>query len=166
MITIKQFVDFKKKDISEENVELEVLRHFMSAKDLAQPESNMTKIQELAVFLNKRHELIPMFKWNDVKYGFIPNLSTDLTLGEYIDLNSYSQNIEDTIKWLSVLYRPITTKKGNLYNIEDYSGKVFDFEGLDVSVLLGAQAFFLDIAQLYLKSMELYLKEMEMVMMN
>jgi hypothetical protein len=89
-----------------------------------------------------------------------------MTLGEYIDLNTFSKDPDDSIKWLSVLYRPITIRTGNLYDIEEYSGKVFDFEKLDASVLLGAQGFFLSIAKLYLKNLEHSLMEEETVRMN
>jgi hypothetical protein len=167
MITIKKLLDWQKKEIPEDQIELEVLRHFLSAKDLQQPERSLTKVQELVEFLSKpTHELIPMFKWKGVEYGFIPNLSEDLTLGEFIDLNTFSKDPETTIQWLSVLYRPITFRKGNLYDIEEYSGKKYDFEDLDASVLLGAQFFFLQLATHYLKSLEHYLKEEEMVRMN
>jgi hypothetical protein len=168
-VTIQKFIDFKKKEVADDQLEKELLTHFLEV-DLKDKFSLVIATYQLKdlveLFSKDDHELIPTFKHRGIEYGFIPNISADLTLGEYIDLNSYAENVDDTIKWLSVLYRPITGKHGNLYTIEEYSGKVYPFEDLDVKVLLGAQFFFLRLLQQYEKSILHSLKVEEVEMMS
>ena len=60
------------------------------------------------------------------EYGFHPNLS-DLTLGEFVDLDNYCKDIwKNMHKTMAILYREVTKKKGKKYGIVDY-----DVEGLD-----------------------------------
>jgi hypothetical protein len=168
-ITVQKFIDFKKKEVADKDFEMEMLKHFLNIdpNDKFSLVIATYQVRDLvALFSKDDHELIPTFTHKGVNYGFIPNIVDDLTLGEYIDLNTYSTETDDTIKWLSVLYRPITSKHGNLYTIEDYSGKVFPFEDLDVKVLLGAQFFFLHIAKKYQNHIQHSLKEEVVGMMN
>jgi hypothetical protein len=68
-----------------------------------------------------------------VKYGFEPNLSK-LAYGAYLDITSY-KNIELNDDWndiMTILYRPVISKRGELYEIEKYSGfKAWDTEKWD-----------------------------------
>jgi len=68
----------------------------------------------------KTPPLVTTFKMNDINYGFIPNLD-DMTLGEYIDLDTYAGDYESIEVAMNVLYRPIITKIKNKYLIEDYN---------------------------------------------
>jgi hypothetical protein len=168
-VTVEQLVEFRKKEIAEDKLELEMLKHFLDI-DLSDKFSlvvNTNQVNQLVSMFNKDdHELIHTFKHKGITYGFIPNISADLTLGEYIDLNSYAENVDDTIKWLSVLYRPITSKHGDVYTIEEYKAKVYPFEDLDVKVLLGAQFFFAYITKKYLNHIQPYSKVEEVKMIN
>lgn len=83
-----------------------------------------------------------------VEYGFEPNLS-QMTYGAYADITKYDmiQIDENWTKIISVLYRPIVKKNGNLYTIKPYSGE-YDKEmwlnvGMDVH--LGALFFFVNL---------------------
>lgn len=168
-VTIQSFLDFKKKNVPEDVFEYELLKHFLdiNLNDKLSLAINSYKAKDLvSLFSKDTHELITTFKHRGIEYGFIPNISEDLTLGEYIDLNSYADNVDDTIKWLSVLYRPIVHNKINVYTIEEYKGKVYPFEDLDVTVLLGAQYYFFYLAKAYQRSMEHSLKEGQMMIMN
>jgi hypothetical protein len=58
-----------------------------------------------------------------VEYGFEPNLSK-MAYGAYVDISKY-QDIAIDKNWshiMSILYRPITKKQGELYSIETYKG--------------------------------------------
>lgn len=168
-VTIDKFLQFKKKNVPEDKFQYELLKHFLdiNLNDKLSVAINTYKAKELVELFSKdTHELITTFKHKGVEYGFIPNISEELALGEYIDLNSYAENEDDTIKWLSVLYRPIVHKKMNVYTIEEYTGKTYPFEDLDVTVLLGAQSYFFYLAKAYKKSMEHSLKEAQMMIMN
>ena len=67
---------------------------------------------------------------------------------------------------MSILYRPVTNKKGDKYNIEDYDfktankrAKLFKDE-LSVDTVNGAAAFFLNIAVSYLNITQQFSKTM------
>jgi hypothetical protein len=76
-------------------------------------------LAELSEVLNEkpRHRL--RVKLNDKEFGFIPKLD-DITLGEYVDLETYISDPLNYHKALAVLYRPITMKVRDTYTIEDY----------------------------------------------
>ena len=63
-------------------------------------------------------KLVTTFKMGDTEYGFIPDLD-DMTLGEYIDLDTYSGDYDNIEVAMNVLYRPLITKLKNKYIIED-----------------------------------------------
>lgn len=93
--------------------------------------------------LEQDTDLVPIFKLDDIEYGFIPNLD-DITLGEYIDLDTYLGSWKNMHKAMSVLYRPVQYKKGERYLIEDYKGTDNADKMLDSSlnISLGAMVFF------------------------
>lgn len=68
-------------------------------------------------------ELKRIIEIGGVKYGFEPNLSK-LAYGAYLDLTSYKDlSLNDDWKdIMTILYRPVTKKVGELYEIEKYSG--------------------------------------------
>ena len=53
------------------------------------------------------------------EYGFHPQLD-DLTLGEYIDLDTFIGDWENIEKAMAVLYRPVVNKLKDKYTIEEY----------------------------------------------
>lgn len=67
-------------------------------------------------------KLVKSFSLNNVSYGFHPQLD-DLTLGEYIDLDTYIGDWENIEKAMAVLYRPITSKLKGKYAIAEYDAK-------------------------------------------
>jgi len=71
-----------------------------------------------ALFDNKP-SLVERFKLNGVEYGFHPQLD-ELTLGEYIDLDTFIGDWENMEKAMNVLYRPVLVKVKNKYSIEEY----------------------------------------------
>ena len=94
------------KELSIENVAI-ILSHLSNVKDDA--DNSLKKI----------------IKIDGVEYGFHPELS-DLTLGEYADLETFLKNgINNHLpEVMAVLYRPITEKKNDVYTIEAYDGKI------------------------------------------
>lgn len=59
-----------------------------------------------------------------VEYGFEPNLSK-MSYGAYVDISQYEELTIDKNwgKIMNILYRPVTSKKGELYTIEPYIGR-------------------------------------------
>ena len=61
------------------------------------------------------------FKHKGIEYGFIPDLE-QIKLGEYVDLEDYIQNAKDWHKAMAVMFRPVSQRIRDLYDIEPYKG--------------------------------------------
>jgi hypothetical protein len=81
-----------------------------------------------------------------VEYGFEPNLS-QMQYGAYLDItrNDTITIDENWAKIMSILYRPVVRKKGEMYEIERYDGKIDAEKWLDVGmdIHFGTLFFFL-----------------------
>lgn len=84
----------------------------------------------------------------DVEYGFEPNLS-QMTYGAYADITSFKElKIDDNWpKIMSILYRPVIKKKGEMYSIESYKGEIDSDKWLTVGmdIHFGALFFFINL---------------------
>jgi len=80
--------------------------------------------EEVASILDKtfndKPSLVRKFKLGETQYGFHPSLD-DMTLGEYIDLDTYIGDWDNIEKAMNVLYRPILTSIGEKYAIDEYN---------------------------------------------
>lgn len=109
--------------------------------------------------LQEKCEFVDRFELDGKPFGFIPNLNT-MSLGEFIDLDSYIKELDDHHKLMAVLYRPITIEKKGGYLIEDYEGSSKYAELMKyapVSVMLGAKVFFWKLAKQLLRISPKYL---------
>jgi hypothetical protein len=105
-------------------------------------------VKELTVHLNEIFKAKPKFqatfKIQDTEFGFIPNLE-DMSFGEYIDLESNISNVETFHKAMAVMYRPITKKHKERYEVFEYTG-TDEFSELmkyaPLNVVMGATVFF------------------------
>lgn len=97
-------------------------------------------------------ELIPTTFIHGTEYGFIPDLS-DLTVGEFADLDklvSKGNAFDRLEEVMAILYRPVTGKWKDFYDIEEYDPKPKDKEvmkAMTMDVALGAVVFFWSIAE-------------------
>jgi hypothetical protein len=94
--------------------------------------------------LQQKPKLTQTFKLGVYEFGFIPKLE-DITSGEFIDLETCLSDVETLHKAMAVLYRPITSKVKDLYNIEEYKGtneysEVLKYMPLDIA--FGSMLFF------------------------
>ena len=109
--------------------------------------STLTSIvNDLKLLLNKTdYELQRTITIDDVEFGLEPNLS-ELPYGAYLDISSFESITidENWSKIMSILYRPITKKRGVLYEIQPYKGyEKKDLEKwLDVSMDFHFSVFF------------------------
>ena len=108
----------------------------------------VTSVNELIVHFTKifkeKPKFKPTFKIGDVEFGFIPNLE-NITFGEYVDLENYLSKWEDFHKAMAVMYRPITIRKGDKYEIMEYTGAAAFSEGMKfapMDVAISASVFF------------------------
>ena len=120
---------------------------------------------EIAEVLSQPASFKGRFELNGIEYGFIPNLEK-LTLGEYIDLETYLTDTKDLHKAAAVMYRPIVKKYKDLYTIMDYEGSK-DYsdimKGAPIDVISQAVVFFYHLGNELLKVSQnsLLLKETE-----
>lgn len=108
----------------------------------------VTSVNELIVHFTKifkeKPKFKPTFKIGDVEFGFIPNLE-NITFGEYVDLENYLSKWEDFHKAMAVMYRPITIRKEDKYEIMEYTGAAAFSEGMKfapMDVAIAASVFF------------------------
>jgi hypothetical protein len=118
-IELKSVVDIKLSDV------IDLVTHFKGLFD-------------------KKLELKKTFEIQGVKFGFINELE-DISFGEYIDLESNIIDVQSFHKAMAVMYRPVTSQKGDKYTIEKYNGTanyadLMKYAPLDV--VLPASVFF------------------------
>jgi hypothetical protein len=100
-----------------------------------------------------------------VEYGFEPNLSK-MAYGAYADITQWDTISIDKnwAKIMSILYRPVTQKKGERYQIETYTGDIKEnlFMNVDMQTHWGTLFFFLDLQLHLLNAIPNSLMEMEL----
>ena len=125
-ITLRQYKRFLKIQESEKNT------RFLNAKmieifcGIRLDEVMLLKVsdaEEISNILTELFEgkpsLVTKFKIGKVEYGFQPQLD-DISLGEYIDLDTFIGDWDNMEKAMNVLYRPIIVKLKDKYSIEEY----------------------------------------------
>jgi len=169
-ISLKQYQEFLKAIDGIENVDLikqRTIEHFCEI-----PLSNVLLIQMKDVreictdidlmFSNPEKPLHQTFKIKDVEFGMIPNLE-EMSFGEYVDLDNYVTDWQQMHKAMAVLFRPITSKVGDKYEIEEYTGtkeahvEIMQFAPL--GVVMGAMVFFYSLGNELLKATKDYLTQ-------
>lgn len=100
--------------------------------------------------IGAKHPLTRRVTFRGREYGFVPNLE-EMSFGEYIDLDTYLADMDMLHKTIGVLYRPITKEKGDLYEVEPYSG-TDGYSDFPLDVALGATLFFYRLSNKLLKS--------------
>ena len=116
---------------------------------------------QLGEVLSEKPPLTKSFQYNGKEYGFHPKLE-DISLGEYIDLDTYlKEPYKEAEKILGVLYRPITKKMFGRHDIENYDPDKHNglgFQDLGADIFLGCLLFFYrivtDLQITFLKSLE------------
>jgi hypothetical protein len=73
----------------------------------------------LGDLFTQKPDLVRSFKIDDVTYGFIPSLD-DMTLGEYVDLDTFLGDWKNIHNAMNVLYRPVVQRSAERYKIADY----------------------------------------------
>ena len=153
-ITLEQYQKYLK--LVEANDEVATQTHFFKAKiieifcNIPFIELHNMKVidvdeivQTIYSALEKTPQLVNTFKMGDQEFGFIPKLN-DMTFGEYVDLDTYIGKWDQMNVAMSVLYRPITAKKGHKYLIEDYRGDNYHdiMKQMPLSAVFGSIVFF------------------------
>ena len=102
------------------------------------------------------------FEYKGKEWGIIPNL-TDITLGEYIDLEEALKDTQQLHRAMAVLYRPITKKYKKLYSIEKYEGASKyseEMKDLPLGTASAAVVFFYNLSSGLLKASPAYFQKL------
>ena len=160
-LTIEQYQKFLKVEGDETFTMLKALEIFaniplkvayaMKADDI------LSISNDIFTMMSVKHPLVKRLSFRGKEYGFVPNLE-EISFGEYIDLDSYLSDMQSLHKTIGVLYRPITKEKGDLYEIEPYSG-TDGFSDFPLDVALGATLFFYRLSNRLLKDTQTSLEQ-------
>ena len=165
-ITLEQYQKFNKIN-TEENQNTNFILHKtveifcgLDLKDIAKIKVHSVKsvIKDIDNVFSEKPDLIPTFKLKGKEYGFIPKLD-DISLGEYIDLDDSLTDWETMHKAMSVLYRPVTMRKGDKYLIEEYDGtdEAESMKPMRLDVVMGSIVFFYNLNNELLQTILNYL---------
>ena len=130
-------------------------------KSLSIEDYNTVRMTLEGFITNTEYPLQKIIKIDGKEYGFEPNLS-QMSYGAYVDISKFGQlTIDDNWpKIMSILYRPITDKKGDMYSIEAYKGEIDDklFLQVPMDIQFGCLFFFVNLLTDLLSGTLKYLK--------
>ena len=126
----------------------------------------LTDADRIVEIINNMFEdkpsLIRTFKIGGVEYGIIPDLD-EMSLGEYIDLDTYIGDWQNMQIAMNVLYRPISKKIGDKYLINEYTLDAKEkLEEIPMDVVLGSIFFLWNLGIDLSKTMVNYLEAPQM----
>ena len=126
----------------------------------------LTDADRIVEIINNMFEdkpsLIRTFKIGGIEYGIIPDLD-EMSLGEYIDLDTYIGDWQNMQIAMNVLYRPISKKIGDKYLINEYTLDAKEkLEEIPMDVVLGAIFFLYNLGIDLSKTMVNYLEAPQM----
>ena len=127
----------------------------ISLRDLDELEEHFNKLFE------RKEPFKNRFTLGGVEYGFIPNLDK-ITNAEYMDIDSHISDVNNYHILMGIMYRPITEKYKDKYQIEPYEAneKVFEMmNNLTLDVVLPALVFFYHLGSELLKVLPHFLEE-------
>ena len=110
---------------------------------------------------SEKPKLITRFKLEGVDMGFIPKLD-EISLGEYIDIESNISNWQKMHVVMSVMYRPVNFKLGDKYTIAPYEAKEEVqqiMKNMPMDVALSSVLFFYDLGKVLLQAIPRYMEK-------
>ena len=120
----KQFLDIQKENKDDRFFNAKMIQVFCKVNleqvmrlKLSDSESIVEIISNM---FEQKPALVKKFKLGKTEYGFHPELDA-MTLGEYIDLDTFISDWDNMEKAMNVLYRPVLVSVKERYSIEDYN---------------------------------------------
>lgn len=167
--------DYQKFCLIKNPTNVDLLKCILNISDNDLSKMKSSKVDKLIFDLNKLFENEPVFKTQftiyGTTYGFIPNLD-DISYGENKDITTYINDWGNMHKAMAVMYRPLRTKIGSQYTIEQYHGShVYSeiMKDMPLNIVLGSIGFFYSLTNELLsyipKFLEDQTKEMEAIKM-
>ena len=167
-ITLRQYKHFLKiqKTVDDEKfLSAKIIEIFcgVNLQEVMQIKFNDSEfiVDTLTEMFEQKPNLVSKFKLNNKEYGFHPQLD-DLTLGEYIDLDTFIGDWENIEKAMAVLYRPVVNKLKDKYTVEDYKvGRDADMLDMPMDAVLSSIFFLWNLGLDLSKAMMSYLDKEE-----
>jgi hypothetical protein len=167
-ITLKQYQKFLKvQNSSKDNnfIQSKMIEIFCRIKTQDVLNIKLSDADRIATLITNMFEekpdLVKSFYLGGVEYGFVPDLD-EITLGEYIDLDTYMGDWDNIHTAMNVLYRPIKQKLGDKYLIEDYNVETKDLLlQMPMDAVFGSIIFFYHLGIDLSKTMMNYLRNKE-----
>ena len=167
-ITLRQYKHFLKiqKGVEDEGfLNAKIIEIFCNMKltDVMRLKFNDTEliVSKLTKMFDEKPNLVTSFKLDKINYGFHPQLD-DLTLGEYIDLDTFIGDWENIEKAMAVLYRPVVNKLKDKYTIEYYKvGRDAEMLDMPMDAVLSSIFFLWNLGLDLSKTMMNYLDKEE-----
>ena len=115
----------------------------------------------LRELLNSEVQFKHRFKIQSQEFGFIPDLE-NITSGEYADLCAYINKPEEMHKLMAILFRPVTHRVKDKYDIYPYTGTV-EFSDVmkftPLGIAFGAMVFFWNLTVELANATQSYLRQ-------
>ena len=164
-ITLKQYQKFLKVQDSKQNntfLQTKMIEIFCNVKMQDALNIKLSDADRISILISEMFEqkpdLVKSFWLNNVEYGFVPDLD-EITLGEYIDLDTYMGDWKNIQIAMNVLYRPIKQKLGEKYLIEEYDPDTKDkLINMPMDAVFGSIIFFYRLGIELSKTMMNYLE--------
>ena len=124
----------------------------ISIKDFEEMSEQIDKALDQACDFTNR------FKLKGIEFGFIPNFDK-ITTAEFVDLSKYNTEPETLHNLMAILFRPITKKALQTYDIESYNGTGMYAEMMKevpLNYVNGALVFFCNLQRELLKATQIY----------
>ena len=168
-ISLKQYKKFLKIQESNEDsyfLQCKMIEIFCNLDAKSVRLLKLADADKVVQILNKMFEakpqLIRTFKLGNIEYGVIPSLD-EISLGEYVDLDTYMGDWQNMQIAMNVLYRPIKEKIGNKYLIKEYDVESKDIlQEIPMDVVFGSIFFLYNLGIDLSKAMMDYLEGSQM----
>lgn len=120
----KHFLDIQKENKEDRFLNAKMIQVFckVSLEDVMRLKLSDSEsiVEIISNMFEQKPALVKKFKIGKTQYGFHPELDA-MTLGEYIDLDTFISDWDNMEKAMNVLYRPVLVSVKERYSIEDYN---------------------------------------------
>lgn len=166
LVNYQKFLKVQQNSNDEEFIAQKMIEIFcgIDLKDVAT--IKMKDMNNLVEHFNKIFSVKPKFyqtfKLKEMEFGFIPNLE-EISWGEYIDLEHHLNDWEGFHKAMAVMYRPITKKSKDKYEIAPYTaGEEYHelMKYMPMEIAISARVFFYHLGNALLNSTLSYLESL------
>lgn len=167
-ITLGQYQDYLKiaKDNDDTNFLLQkTIQIFCNIPILDVSQFQYKDVIEIVTKINtvfeEKTNLIPRFKLQNTRFGFIPNLE-EMTFEEYSNLDQYLSDWNDMHRAMAILYRPIKNEYKQTYSIKSFTGTkeyAETMKSMPLNIVFGANVFFWNLSNDLLTASQNYLQK-------